>query len=85
MTYALSGDRLTWNVAVPWAAEELGRLGNQRYITEDGGAGDPKGKLDRSFPCPLLHPRNILPSNVCQSTQDSIGPPQSQGLDITDT
>ncbi|CAL8467996.1 g7534 [Coccomyxa elongata] len=47
MTYALSGNRLTWNVAVPWAAEDLGRLGNQRYITENGGAGDPQGKLDR--------------------------------------
>lgn len=47
MTYALSGNRLTWNVAVPWAEADLTRLGNQRYITENGGAGDPQGKLNR--------------------------------------
>ncbi|EIE20795.1 FAD/NAD(P)-binding domain-containing protein [Coccomyxa subellipsoidea C-169] len=47
MTYALSGNRLTWNVAVPWAEADLTRLGNQRYIVENGSTGDPRGKLDR--------------------------------------
>jgi len=47
MTYALPGNRLTWNVAVPWPEADLRRLGNQRYITANGGPGDSQGKLDR--------------------------------------
>lgn len=51
MTYALSGSRLTWNVAVPWAAEELEQLGSRRYVSLEGDAGDaqqdPQAKLDR--------------------------------------
>lgn len=69
MTYALSGNRLTWNVAVPWAAEDLGRLGNQRYITENSGAGDPQGKLDRSTPMATFSFPQHLPGSNCQCVQ----------------
>lgn len=49
MTYALDGGRLTWNVAVPWAAADLDQLQNRRYITDGSDArSDPRGKLKRS-------------------------------------
>ena len=56
-TMALSGGRMTWIVAVPWAQEELPKLANKRYITVDGGVDEAKsghaGKLNR---CPsMLH------------------------------
>ena len=55
MTYALDGGRLTWNVAVPWAAADLDQLQNRRYITDGGDAKvDPRGKLDRSVNQGLL-------------------------------
>ena len=51
MTYALSGGRLTWNVAVPWAAQDLEALGSRRYVSLEADAGDarqdPQAKLDR--------------------------------------
>lgn len=50
MTYALSGNRLTWNVAVPWPAQNLDQLGSRRYIAQSdnsAGAADPDGKQDR--------------------------------------
>jgi hypothetical protein len=56
MTYALSGERLTWNVAVPWPAEHLEQLGSRRYVSLAGDAGegsrqDPQAKLDRCVAC----------------------------------
>lgn len=50
MTYALSGNRLTWNVAVPWPFEKLDQLGSRRYIAQaddTNGAADPAGKRNR--------------------------------------
>lgn len=58
---ARSGNRLTWNVAVPWPAEALEQLGSRRYVSEAGddhtAKPDPQAKLDRcacaraSAPC----------------------------------
>lgn len=53
MAHALGDGRLTWNVAVPWPAAELHRLGNRRYILVDADDKDgrpaeiPQAKLDR--------------------------------------
>ena len=50
MTYALSGNRLTWNVAVPWPSENLDQLGSRRYIAQaddTDGVADPAGKRNR--------------------------------------
>ncbi len=66
-TMALSGGRMTWIVAVPWAAADLGRLANKRYITVAGGADDAKSghqaKLDRC--CTLGCMQSASPSSVC--------------------
>ena len=55
MTYALSGNRLTWNVAVPWPFEKLDQLGSRRYIAQaddSAASADPSGKRRRSVQYP---------------------------------
>lgn len=57
MTYALSGNRLTWNVAVPWPFEKLDQLGSRRYIAQandSAASADPSGKRRRSVHSPCL-------------------------------
>ena len=50
MMYALSGNRPTWNVAVPWPFEKLDRLGSRRCIAQaddSSASADPSGKRSR--------------------------------------
>lgn len=69
MTYALSGNRLTWNVAVPWPSENLDQLGSRRYIAQaddTDGVADPAGKRNRwACACTsLLHAKPSCMSNL---------------------
>ena len=79
-TMALSGGRMTWIVAVPWAPEELPRLANKRYITVDGGVDEAKsghtGKLSRC-PVPPCSPLPALQS--CSALWGAAGKP-GEGL-----
>ncbi len=61
MTYALSGNRLTWNVAVPWPFEKLDQLGSRRYIAQaddSAASADPSGK----------HRRSVITTHLIMST-----------------
>ena len=73
MTYALSGNRLTWNVAVPWPFERLDQLGSRRYIAQaddTNGAADPAGKRNR-WACACLF--SFTPSlHACPQPGDGV-------------